>query len=141
MAQSDMAIGEFARRTGGNIETIRYYERIGLLPLPDRRGKYRRYGLADLGRLKFIRRGRELGFTIDEVRALLGLSETGIENPCAEIRDLAARHLHAVQAKIVDLRAIETTLAEAVRSCDAGVMTGCPMIDALSGQGNYTHPA
>jgi MerR family mercuric resistance operon transcriptional regulator len=132
MARAGMAIGEFSRRTGRNIETIRYYERIGLLPLPDRRGRYRRYDAADVGRLIFIRRARELGFTLDEVRALLRLSATDGRNTCAAVRELAARHLVEVKAKIADLRSMERTLADAVRRCDADEEPGCPLIDALS---------
>lgn len=127
-----MPIGELSHRTGGHIETIRYYERIGLLPVPDRIGRYRRYGPADVRRLAFIRRARELGFTLDEVRALLRLSEADGKTACAEVRDLAASHLAAVKAKIADLQAMERTLKEAVRCCDAGEMPGCPLIDALS---------
>ena len=127
-----MAIGEFSRRTGRSIETIRYYERIGLLPPPDRRGRYRRYDTADVGRLTFIRRARELGFTLDEVRALLKLSVTDGRNPCTEVRELAARHLSEVKTKIADLRAMELALAGAVRRCDAGEAQGCPLIGALS---------
>jgi MerR family mercuric resistance operon transcriptional regulator len=127
-----MAIGEFSRRTGGNIETIRYYERIGLLPVPDRSGRYRRYGAADVRRLMFIRRARELGFTLDAVRALLRLSEVDGGTVCAEVRDLAASHLVEVKAKIADLRAMERTLKEAVQRCDSGKVPGCPLIDALS---------
>jgi MerR family transcriptional regulator, mercuric resistance operon regulatory protein len=127
-----MTIGELSRRTGGNVETIRYYERIGLLPVPDRKGRYRRYGAADVGRLVFVRRARELGFTLDEVRVLLKLSRVDGGAACAEVRDLAASHLAEVQAKIADLRAMEWTLTEAVCRCDAGEMPGCPLIDALS---------
>jgi MerR family mercuric resistance operon transcriptional regulator len=132
MTQAGMAIGEFSRRTGGNIETIRYYERIGLLPVPDRSGRYRRYGAADVRRLVFIRRARELGFTLDEVRALLKLSEGDGGTVCADVRDLAASHLVEVKAKIADLRAMERTLKEAVRHCDSGEVPGCPLIDVLS---------
>jgi MerR family mercuric resistance operon transcriptional regulator len=132
MTQAGMAIGEFSRRTGRNIETIRYYERIGLLPPPDRRGRYRRYDAADVGRLIFIRRARELGFTLDEVRALLELSVADGRNTCTEVREFAARHLAQVKAKIADLRAMELALADAVRRCDAGEVPGCPLISALS---------
>jgi MerR family transcriptional regulator, mercuric resistance operon regulatory protein len=117
-----MTIGELSRRTGGNVETIRYYERIGLLPVPDRKGRYRRYGAADVGRLVFVRRARELGFTLDEVRVLLKLSRVDGGAACAEVRDLAASHLAEVQTKIADLQAMEQTLTEAVRRCDAGEM-------------------
>lgn len=132
MTQPGIAIGELSRRTGGNIETIRYYEHIGLLPLPDRQGRFRRYGTADVARLVFIRRARELGFTLDEVRALLALSEADGKASCADARDIAARHLWGVRAKIKDLKAMERALADAVHRCDAGEVPGCPMIDALS---------
>lgn len=132
MLQAGISIGEFSRRTGGNIETIRYYERIGLLPLPDRQGRFRRYGTADVARLVFIRRARELGFSLEDVRALLVLSETDDKVSCADVRDIAAQHLLEVRAKIKDLKAMERTLADAVDRCDAGQVPGCPMIDALS---------
>jgi len=77
MKNGGIAIGELSRRTNCNIETVRYYERIGLLPTPARRGRYRLYGGEDVGRLAFVRRSRELGFTLDEVRALLGLAAGG----------------------------------------------------------------
>jgi MerR family mercuric resistance operon transcriptional regulator len=132
MTRAGMAIGEFSCRTGRSIETIRYYKRIGLLPLSDRAGRYRRYGAAYVGRLVFIRRAPELGFTLDEVRALLKLSEVDGGTTCAGVRDLAASHLAEVKAKISDLRAMERTLADAVRRCDAGEVPGCPLINALS---------
>jgi MerR family transcriptional regulator, mercuric resistance operon regulatory protein len=103
-----------------------------LLPVPDRVGRYRQYGAADVGRLVFVRRARELGFTLDEVRALLKLSRVEGGTACAEVRDLAASYLAEVQAKIAYLRAMERTLTEAVRRCDADEVPGCPLIDALS---------
>jgi MerR family mercuric resistance operon transcriptional regulator len=125
-----MPIGELSRRTGCNIETIRYYERIGLIPAPPRRGRYRFYGSEDIGRLAFVRRARELGFTLDEVRALLGLSVGG-QASCADARNLAASHLKDVRARIADLRRMERVLADAVRACEGGDDTGCPLIDTL----------
>jgi len=126
-------IGELSRRTGCNIETIRYYERISLLPAPARSaGHYRVYDTADVRRLAFIRRARELGFTLDEVRALLALSANDRQDTCAQVRELAAGHLAEVRAKIADLRAMERVLADAVRRCTAGELPGCPIIDALS---------
>ena len=74
MTDGFLAIGELARRTSTKVETIRYYERIGLMPTPARRGRYRSYGADEVARLGFVRRARELGFTLDEVRALLGLA-------------------------------------------------------------------
>ncbi len=131
MAHDGIAIGELSRRTGCNIETIRYYERIGLLPTPARRGRYRHYVAEDVGRLAFVRRARDLGFTLDEVRALLGLAAGG-QGACAEVREIAAVHLAQVRAKVADLHAMERVLADAVRRCDAGEVTGCPLIEVLA---------
>jgi len=131
MGHEGIAIGELSRRTGCNIETVRYYERIGLLPKPSRRGTYRRYEAEDVGRLAFVRRDRELGFTLYEVRALLMLANGG-QDACADVREIAAAHLAAIRARIADLRAMERALAQAVRGCDAGEIAGCPVIDALS---------
>jgi MerR family transcriptional regulator, mercuric resistance operon regulatory protein len=131
MAADDMSIGEFSRRTGCAIETIRFYEKVGVLPEAQRRGRYRQYAAGDVGRLLFVRRARELGFTLDEVRALLGLAASGGE-ACAEVRTLAAAHLTDVRARIADLRSMERILAQAVRQCDAGQQATCPLIDVLS---------
>jgi MerR family transcriptional regulator, mercuric resistance operon regulatory protein len=131
MTQQAIPIGELSRRTGCNIETIRYYERIGLMPSPPRRGRYRSYGPEDVDRLGFVRRARELGFTLDEVRALFGLAAGG-QASCAEARNLAASHLKDVRTRISDLRRMERVLAETVRACDAGGDAGCPVIAALS---------
>ena len=128
-----LSIGELSRCTGVNIETIRYYERIKMMPAPPRTASGRRvYGPAETRSLAFIRRSRELGFTLDEIRALLALSTVNGKAACGEVRELAAGHLGEVRAKIADLRAMERVLAEAVRSCDAGELPGCPLIDVLS---------
>jgi MerR family mercuric resistance operon transcriptional regulator len=132
-SRAGIRIGELSQRTGCNIETIRYYERIGLLPAPMRSGgRYRLYDAGDVGRLVFVRRARALGFTLNEVRALLALSTRDGEAACPEVRELAAAHLGEVRAKIADLQAMERVLADAVRCCDAGESPGCPLIDALS---------
>jgi MerR family transcriptional regulator, mercuric resistance operon regulatory protein len=131
MAPDDMPIGEFSRRTGCAIETIRFYEKVGVLPQPRRRGRYRHYAAADVGRLVFVRRARELGFTLDEVRALLRLAGSGAD-ACAEVRMLAAEHLKDVRVRIADLRSMECVLAEAVRQCAAGTQAICPLIETLS---------
>lgn len=130
MADQAIQIGELSRRTGCNIETIRYYERIGLMPAPPRRGRYRSYDADHVGRLGFVRRARELGFTLDEVRALLGLASGG-QASCADVRTLAASHLMDVRARIADLQRMERVLADSVRACDAGQDFGCPMIQSL----------
>lgn len=126
-----IAIGELSRQAGCNIETIRYYERIGLTPRASRRGRYRSYDADDVRRLRFIRRARELGFTLEEIRALIGIAAAG-EVSCADARGIAAAHLASVRARLFDLRRMEEVLHEVVRACDAGEHAGCPLIETLS---------
>lgn len=130
-AEAAIAIGELSRRTGCNIETIRYYERVGLMPKAARRGRYRSYDAPATERLRFIRRSRELGFTLEEIRTLLGIAGAG-QVSCAEARAVAASHLSGVRARLADLRRMERVLAATVRACDTGDHTGCPLIEALS---------
>ncbi|HWU79194.1 MAG TPA: helix-turn-helix domain-containing protein [Caulobacter sp.] len=130
MSGQVIQIGDLSRQTGCNIETIRYYERIGLIPEPPRRGRYRSYDRDDVARLGFVRRARELGFTLDEVRALLGLAAVG-QASCTEVRDLAAAHLTDVRERIADLRRMERVLASAVKACSAGKDQACPLIQTL----------
>jgi MerR family mercuric resistance operon transcriptional regulator len=131
IASARLAIGALATRTGSNVETIRYYERAGLLPAPARSaGGYRLYGSGHLKRLTFIRRARALGFSIDQVRRLLDLADHR-RRPCAEVRDLAAAHLADVRAKISDLQAMERALAETVTRCADSRSVDCAVIDAL----------
>lgn len=126
-----LTIGQVAARTGINLETVRYYERASLLPPPPRTsGGHRQYGEEQVKRLNFIRRGRELGFTLDEIRALLRLAEER-DRPCAEARDLAVGHLKEVRAKIADLRRMERVLQEMIRRCADGTLPECPLIEAL----------
>ena len=126
-----IAIGALSKHTGTNIETIRYYERVGLLPAPARSsGGYRLYGTAHLKRLNFIRRARGLGFPLAEVRTLLTLADQR-RRPCAEVRVVAAEHLEDVQGKIADLRQMERVLKETVARCEAGSGSHCALIDAL----------
>ena len=128
-----LSIGGLSRHTRVNIETIRYYERIKMLAAPPRTSSGRRiYGPTEIWNLAFIRRSRELGFTLDEVRALLALSAEDGKNNCGEVREVAARHLADIRAKIVDLRAMARVLSDAVQRCDAGEVPGCPLIDTLS---------
>ena len=128
-----LTIGALSEETGVNIETIRYYERIKMLPAPPRTAAGRRiFGAEDTLTLVFIRRARELGFTLDEIRALIALSAKTGQAACAEVRELAVGHLDDIRAKIADLRAMERALADAVRRCDAGEAPGCPLIDTLS---------
>lgn len=131
-----IAIGAVSKHTGTNIETIRYYERIGLLPVPARSsGGYRQYGTAHLKRLNFIRRARALGFSIGEVRTLLRLADTR-KRPCAEVRVVAEAHLKDVRAKIVDLRRMEKVLKATVARCAEGTRSDCPVIEALYRNGS-----
>ena len=106
-----------SKHTDTNIETIRYYERVGLLPAPLRSsGGYRLYGTDHLKRLTFIRRARTLGFSIGEVRTLLRLADER-KRPCAEVRVVADAHLRDVRAKIADLRRMERALKATVARC------------------------
>jgi MerR family transcriptional regulator, mercuric resistance operon regulatory protein len=126
-----IAIGTLSRHTGTNIETIRYYERVGLLPAPARSsGGYRLYDREHLKRLTFIRRARALGFSLGEVRTLLRLSDER-ERPCAEVRIVADAHLKEVRVKIADLRRMERVLKATVARCASGQRTPCPVIEAL----------
>lgn len=125
------AIGVLSRRTGVNIETVRYYERVGLLPAPARsEGGHRLYGRGHMLRLSFVRRSRELGFTLEEIRALLNLAEKR-DRPCSEARDIAASHLADVRAKISGLRAMERVLVDMVARCAEDATPECPLIEAL----------
>ncbi|MDR9485979.1 MAG: helix-turn-helix domain-containing protein, partial [Sediminimonas sp.] len=100
--ESGLTRGELARETGCNIETIRYYEKTGLLPGPPRTAAgYRIYSASHLGRLRFILRARELGFPMEDIRGLLGLDDGAAPN-CAEVKARTERHLADVRAKIAD---------------------------------------
>ena len=131
----NIAIGELSRRTGCNIETIRYYERIGLVPRARRQGgRNRRYDGDDIARLRFIRRARQLGFTLDEVRTLLRLAASDGESTRAEVRNLAAAHVAEISTKIADLQAMKQVLAAAICECDTEECPQCPLIQVLSGE-------
>lgn len=127
-----VAIGALAKSTGTSIDTIRYYERARLLPAPPRSsGGYCIYGAEHLKRLSFIRRARELGFSIGEVRTLLRLADER-RRPCAEVRSVADAHLKNVRAEIADLRRMERVLSATVARCASGRQAHCPVIEALS---------
>jgi MerR family transcriptional regulator, mercuric resistance operon regulatory protein len=127
----NLAIGELSRRSGVKIETIRYYERIKMLPAPPRTASNRRvYGRTELRVLAFIRRSRELGFSLAEIRALLGLGAPGRAS-CREVRDIAAHHLAGVRAKIGDLRKLERLLATTISRCSGKTTPECPILDIL----------
>lgn len=131
-----LKIGALAEKTGTNAPTIRYYEQIGLLPPAGRReGGQRTYDEADVKRLTFIRRCREFGFPIEQVRALAALV-TDPTSSCTEARDLAQQHLNAVRAKLAELKALERSIAGFVRDCDTACAGGpgpdCVILEDLS---------
>jgi DNA-binding transcriptional MerR regulator len=117
MTVDTLSIGELALATGTKVETIRYYERIGLLAPPARSGgNYRIYARPHLERLSFIRRGRDLGFSLDEVKELLRLSDDRSQS-CAEVDRIARLHLIEVERKLADLAALRTKLRQLVGQC------------------------
>ena len=128
---SALAIGALSQHSEVNIETIRFYERIGILPKPPRSAAGRRvYGQDHLKRLSFVRRSRELGFSLDKVRGLLKLVDGG-RYTCAEVRAITLDHLADVRRKIADLRRLEQTLADVAAKCRGGKVPKCPVVDAL----------
>ncbi|WP_447969986.1 MerR family transcriptional regulator [Nitrospira sp. M1] len=126
-----MLIGTLSNETGVHIETIRYYERIGLLPKPSRsEGGHRLYTRDQVNLLMFIRRSRELGFSLDEIRTLLRLVD-GKRYTCQQVKKITDNHLGEVKRKIVDLRKLQKTLGEISSHCEGGLVPDCPIIDAL----------
>ena len=127
----DLTIGKLSELTGVNIETIRYYERTKVLPMPPRTDSGRRvYQSSDVRTLAFLRRARELGFSLDDIRTLLRLG--GPEKAsCREVRQIAAHHLEDIRAKIGDLRKLERLLAKTVAQCTGTTAPDCPVLDIL----------
>lgn len=129
-----MTIGKLSQLTGVNIETIRYYEKIKVLPVPSRAANGRRmYGPTERRILAFVRRSRELGFTLDEVRALMRLGGPQ-KASCREVREIATNHLDDVRAKINDLRKLERLLTKTVAQCTGSTAPECPVLDILDVQ-------
>jgi Cu(I)-responsive transcriptional regulator len=125
-------IGDLSRATGTKIETIRFYEKKGLMPPPGRTaGNYRAYGSEHLNRLSFIRRSRDLGFSLDQVRALLDLADER-DRPCDAIDAIAKEHLAEVDRKIADLHALRQELDRLIAQCGCGTVAECRIIEALS---------
>src|SRR6266852_6354545 len=132
IAETALTIGEVARATGTQTETIRYYERIGLLPAPPRTAaRYRIYGRSDVNRLAFVKRSRDLGFANEEVRVLLALAQDGDRN-CKEVDAIAPRHLTDVEGKIGDLRRLARELRHLIGQCQGGSISECRIIEALA---------
>ena len=126
-----MKISDAAAASGCHLETIRYYERVGLLPEPERtRNRYRQYIDADVERLRFITRGRDLGFSLEEIRSLLRLAE----NPdlsCGEVDQLARKHLGDIQARIADLQRMASELARTIGACHGDERGTCTILESL----------
>ncbi|TLX64011.1 MerR family transcriptional regulator [Stutzerimonas nosocomialis] len=127
-----LTIGKLSRTTGVNVETIRYYERIGLLTTAMRtESGYRTFGEREVARLRFIKRGRELGFSLDEVRTLAELADQPGQ-PCADVDRLVAQHLIEVRQRIADLQRLEFELERLV-GCTESSVKECRIVEALSG--------
>jgi MerR family mercuric resistance operon transcriptional regulator len=133
-ARSGLAIGAVARRAGVNVETIRYYEREGIVPKPARSaGGQRIYDAVDADRLAFVRRARELGFTLGEIRELARLAAVPTA-ACDQVLAMTRAHLGEVRQKLRDLRRLEAVLARLAAQCAHGRPRACPVIEALAGR-------
>lgn len=129
-----MSIGKLAKATGTAVETVRYYEKIGLLPDPPRTsGNYRSYGPEEVARLSFVRRARNLGFGIAEVRSLLDLADDR-RRPCGDVDKIARNQLDQVERKITDLEALRHELSSLIKQCRQGTIADCRIIEALGPQ-------
>lgn len=127
-----MKIGELARKAGSNSETVRYYERIGLLPRPGRTdSNYRDYSQGDVQRLSFIRHARGLGFELADIRSLIDLAEHP-ERDCGEADSIASRHLEAVETKIAQLGKLRSELGRMISQCRGGSVSSCRIIHVLA---------
>jgi MerR family mercuric resistance operon transcriptional regulator len=125
-----MTIGALAKAAEVHVETVRYYQRRGLLDQPKRHlGSVRRYGETAVKRLRFVRRAQELGFSLEEIKTLVRLGETP---NCRGARDLAARKLELVNHRLADLRRMQSALQGLVAQCAQGRKRSCPIIDGLS---------
>ena len=131
---SQLTIGRLARRAAVGIDTVRFYERRGLLPNPDRTpAGYRLYPESIVDRIRFIRRAKDLGFSLDEIESLLDLHDHGGRK--STVKELTRNKLEEIDARITDLTRIRDVLRELDRRCSGhGDVTGCPIIDALSGE-------
>lgn len=128
-----LAIGDMARETGTKVNTIRFYEDIGLLPRAIRTASGRRtYDFLDVRRLTFIRQARGLGFSIEEIRSLLALSDEP-ERDCADAASIARGHLRDIEARIVRLETLRDALTDVAASCEGGRARDCSVIEAIAG--------
>lgn len=128
------SIGDLATRTGTKVETVRYYEKAGLIPPAARTaGNHRAYTRAHVERLAFIRHSRELGFTLDSIRAMLSVADDP-DRPCTEVDAIARELLAAVRERIARLRALEAELSRMVNACGHGRVAECRIIEVLADQ-------
>ncbi|NCP23865.1 MAG: helix-turn-helix domain-containing protein [Erythrobacter sp.] len=135
-----MRIGELARATGVKTETIRYYEREGILAAPPRtQANYRDYGPNETSRLHFIRRARNLGFSMAQVRELLDLAGDKSQS-CAEVDVLTRTHLFEVDRKIAELKSLRTELSRMLENCEQGAIGDCLIVEALAQQPKEVAP-
>jgi DNA-binding transcriptional MerR regulator len=135
METSGLMIGELAKLAGVTAETIRYYEKERVIPRPKRAGsgKYRRYEQADADRLRFVKRARDLGFSLDDVRELLALAESSPAKPCNNVDEIARAHLAAVDEKISRLTLLRSELAQLTAGCDPkAAIANCRLLNALN---------
>lgn len=138
MAQP-VAIGALAEATGVKVPTIRYYESVGLLPVPSRtEGNRRLYGEATVRRLRFIRHARELGFDVEAIRQLLELSDHP-DRSCREVDGIAHGHLADIESRIVRLKALKTEISRMIKQCAKGTVADCRVIDALAHHEHCVH--
>jgi Cu(I)-responsive transcriptional regulator len=134
MGTGSFPIGELALATNTKVVTIRYYERVGLLPEPPRTdGNYRAYGPPHLARLSFIRRARDLGFSLDQIRMLLSLADDRSQS-CKEVDRLARSQLHEVERKIDDLTLLRDELRQMIGKCANNTISDCRILEALGPQ-------
>ena len=127
-----MRISDAAAASGCHLETIRYYERVGLLPSPERTASgYRAYTPGDIDRLRFIARGRDLGFSLEEIRSLLKLSDSDDRLSCSEVDRVARAHLADVHARVADLRRMASELERVIDQCEGGHRGKCTILSAL----------
>jgi Cu(I)-responsive transcriptional regulator len=132
MSGNEIGIGDLARRTGCKVQTIRYYEEIGLMPAPSRTaGNQRRYDERHVDRLAFIRHSRELGFSLPAIRELLSLSDRP-EQPCDAVDQLARRQLEQVEQRMARLATLKSELERMIQQCAGGRVRDCRIIEALS---------
>ncbi len=126
-----LTIGTLGKKTGTKVQTIRYYEQIGLMPEPGRtEGGQRRYGHAELDRLAFIRHSRQLGFSLEAIRELLDLSDDP-DRPCHEADSIARRQLKQIEQRMARLEALRTELKRMVRECSGGNTADCRVLEVL----------